>query len=339
MNCMHCMVMLILTLLLSAGASAQTTQPGSAAALTVAVLDFSTRDIDSSELGKVISETVTIMLAGENGITLVDRTSIEKILQEQELSGLLETEQAIKVGKLVGARVIVVGKAFQLGESRYITAKLVGTETALVEGVLVKGNASAPIDELVMSIAQQITERLRTNGSALVANRLEPDPLPALQAALSGKALPTVAVMIDESHISIRPPNAIDPAVEPEIKRMLLECGVTVKDIAPKQLNDWAKKTAAGSPIAWPEGLENVDWVITGEAVSEPATRVGDLHSCTGRVEINVIDRATGHILKADSRVSRAIDLSENLAAHTALQKSGAALGISILEAMRDRAE
>lgn len=339
MNCMHYMVMLILTLLLSAGASAQTTQPGSAAALTVAVLDFSTPDIDSPELGKVISETVTIMLAGDNSITLVDRASIDKILQEQELSGLLETEQAIKVGKLVGARVIVVGKAFQLGESLYITAKLVGTETTLVDGVLVKGNANARADELVISIAQQIAERLRINGAALVAKTLEPDPVLALKAALSGKTLPTVAVVINESHVSSRPPSAINPAVEAEIKRTLIECGVTVKDIAPNQLAKWAKETTEGSPAPWPQGLENVDWVITGEAVSESAARVGNLHSCTARVEINVIDRATGHILKADSHACRAIDLSENLAARTALQKSGAALSITILEAMRDRAE
>ena len=77
-----------------------------------------------AELGKQIGEVLTVMLSGESGFRLVDRAVLAQTLQEQELnlSGVVDTSQAIKIGKLIGARILVVGKAFTLGKQLMITA-------------------------------------------------------------------------------------------------------------------------------------------------------------------------------------------------------------------------
>ena len=109
--------------------------------LTVAILDFDAQDPGQPELGQHISSTLTALLSGERGFELVERATLTRTLQEHELnlSGLVEADQALRVGRLVGARILVTGRAFRLGNNLYITAKVIGTETSLVDGVLVNG--------------------------------------------------------------------------------------------------------------------------------------------------------------------------------------------------------
>lgn len=346
-NRWHCLITAGITLAWVVAAARGEPPPTTAPAknaeshLTVAVLDFSAADANVPDLGPIIGQTVSIMLSDEPEFQLVDRTAIDRVLQEQELNltGLVETDQAIKVGKLVGARIIVVGKAFQLGQKLFITAKLIGTETTLVDGVLVKGDASDPIDELVMKLATDIAARLREAGPKLVASTDTTNPVPALKEALAGLPLPTIALVITEEHITQRetPPATQDPAVETEVKHLLIECGVTVQDIEGNELLDWARARRNGDkdPIPWPNDLAIADWVVAGEAFSEFGAQLGNLHSCTARAEINVIDRRTGRIVYADRETARAVDLSENLAGRTALEKAGRKLGIRLLERLR----
>ncbi|MCK4623761.1 MAG: hypothetical protein KAV00_00485, partial [Phycisphaerae bacterium] len=65
---------------------------------------------------------------------------------------------------------------------------------------------------------------------------------------------------------------------------------------------------------------------------SEFALRTGDLVTCAARAEINVIDRKTGRIVLADRHTDRAVDLAENIAGKTALQKTGRKLAVRTLK-------
>ena len=303
--------------------------------LTVALLDFGASAPGAAELGSQIGEVLTATLSSEPGFTLVDRATLTRTLQEHELnlSGVVDTDKAVKVGKLVGARILVTGKAFTMGKKLIITAKLIGTETSLVEGVLVKGDSNVDVGELLMDLATQIGDRLRTAGPKLVAREDEIDPVPALCKKLSGLQKPTVAVIITETHMAHRaaaPP--VDPAVETEIKLLLKECGFELVDVDQNALADWARNISKTDVNNWPKGLDNADYVITGEAFSEFAARIGNLVSCLARAEINVISRKDGKIVLAERITSRAVDLAENIAGKKALEKSGRAIGIRVLE-------
>jgi len=305
--------------------------------ITVAILDFNAKSPEAPELGDQISEALTAILSGEPGFTLVDRSTLTRTLQEHELnlSGVVNTEQAIKIGKIIGARILITGRSFPLGKKVFITAKLIGTETSLVEGVLVKGDNGTDIGELVIELAERLGDKLRTAGPKLVAddNALK-DPVPGLKKELAKLKLPTVAVIVTEEHMSRQaaPRRPLDPAVETEVKLLLRKCGFEVMDVKENELADWAKLIKKNDVESWPRGLQGVDVVITGEAFSEFAARIGNLVSCSARAEVNLISRKDGKIVLADRQTCRAVDLSENIAGKNALQKAGRKIGIRILE-------
>ncbi len=68
------------------------------------------RDINAN-LGKSVAEAVVSELANIGGMTIYTRRDLEKILQEQKLqmSGLVDPNTAVQVGRLAGVRYIVTG--------------------------------------------------------------------------------------------------------------------------------------------------------------------------------------------------------------------------------------
>lgn len=337
----YCVCVLVATAWLAAdpiaaqqAAPTTTSAPASRpdATLTLAVLDFAADAPAQPELGKQISETLAILLSGEGGIRVVDRASMQRTLQEQELNltGVVESTQAVKIGRLVGARLLLTGKAFRMGEKLYITAKLIGVETSLLDGVIETGNATADVGELTISLGAKLAARIREVGPKLVAREdAGIDPIPGLKARLQDKKRPVAAVIVSERHLNVRGGPLPDPAVETEIKKLLIECGFTIKDVAANELTDFVR--AAGPGGAWPRGLDGVELVVAGEGLSEFSSRIGNLVSCAARVEINVISRADGRIVLSDRTTERGVDLSENVAAKKALEKAGRLLGVHIL--------
>jgi len=313
--------------------------------LTVAILDFTASDPATPNLGTEIASALSAMLSGESGVTLVERQAIAQTLREHELNltGMVNEEQAVKVGKLVGAKIMVTGRAFKLGRDLFITAKLIGTETSLVEGVMVKDAATADMGTMVVTLSEKVAQKVRQAGPKLVAAADDAvDPLPALKKKLADRRKPVLAVIVREQHhagaqavtapLTVTVTRAIDPAVETEVKKVLTECGFTLQDAAQNELTDFARSWTATDINSWPRGLDKVEVLVAGEAFSEFAARIGNIVSCTARAEINLVNRSTGKIVLADRVTTRAADLSENIAGKKALQSAGRAMGIRILE-------
>jgi hypothetical protein len=185
-----------------------------------------------------------------------------------------------------------------------------------VDGVVVKGDKDGEIGTLVMQLAERLAKRIPEAGPKLIAaDDTVFDPVPGLKKKLAGRKLPKVSVQVTERHVAEARAARVDPAVETEIRQLLIQCGFTVVD------GDALDQAKAGVEVA-----------VTGEAFSEFAARIGNLYSCTDRVEIKVTNLADKTLRVSDRDNNRAVDLAENLAAKTALQKSGRVLGIRILE-------
>jgi TolB-like protein len=286
--------------------------------LTIAVLDFQSNTKGDAELGKQVSEAASAILSGQDGFTMVDRTSMDHILAENalNLTGLVDAARATKVGKLVGAQIMVTGKVFVVDNQIFIAARLTSTETSVYEGVLVTDNQNGNLGALIMKAANEMAAKLKKAGPKLVPRpEILDDPIPGLKKALAGRKLPIIAVQIHERHLNPVPAARIDPAVQTEIEAVLKEAGFTV---------------IAGGEKEWAEA--GVTVVITGDAFSEFAARIATLISCTGRVEISVNNRKTSEALYVDRETTRGVDLSENIAAKSALQKAGRVVAIRILQ-------
>ncbi|MCY2930757.1 MAG: hypothetical protein NTV86_14925 [Planctomycetota bacterium] len=306
---------------------------GEAADVSVAVLDYEVTVPGNTDLGPQIAEILATRMGGEPGLVFVERKNLEKVLAEQKLKlvGLVEADSAAQVGRLTGAQLLIMGKAFVMDKQVVIVTKVVGVETGRVIGRYQTLDVTKPLLPAILAEADEIATRIRTGATKLLPPKMQlQDPLPALKEKLKGLALPIVAVIIPESHVS-RAPRTPDPAVETEIKKMLAGAGFTVLDTGQNALADWARGMVKAKDSPWPSALDKVDYVIVGEAFSEFAVRTGDLVTCAARGEINVIERKTGRIVLPDRADARAVDLAEALAGKTALQNVGRILGLRVL--------
>jgi hypothetical protein len=276
----------------------------------VAIFPFEERGLGAKDTGAKVSDILFAKLVTNPALYLVDRQDLKKTLDEHELnmSGMVTPDQAVKVGKLTGAKILVTGSVIEADKTLYLIAKIIGTETARVLGESVKGKTSDEIAPLVEQLAQQVGASIVTSADKLVAKevRIE-DRIAALKKGLGDAKRPSVTVRVQERHVGQA---TIDPAAETELTLFCKESGFDVVD--PKAANGKA------------------DIIIQGEGFSEFALRRGNLVSVKARVEIKAVD-ANEKILATDRQTAVVVDLTEQIAGKAALQEAAAQIAERLL--------
>ena len=102
--------------------------------LKVAIIDFESI-MAPSKLGLAISEILRTEIGQHKSITFIERGMIDHVLKEQELhqSGLVNINDAVKVGNLLGAEFIIIGSVVQTGTIYTINARCVGVQSGAVK--------------------------------------------------------------------------------------------------------------------------------------------------------------------------------------------------------------
>jgi len=303
-----------------------------ATSVTVAIIDFESAAPGNPDFGRQISDILTARLSIFDQYRLVERQKLHDVLKENELNltGMVETDQAVKAGKLLGAKILIFGRAFPVDKELYIAAKIVGTETSQVKGVIAQGKLEGKLSEIIDQLAEKLTEGLDKWTRELLPkeekfqNRIE-----IFKKQLAGMILPTVAIGVPEMHINRA---VIDPAAQTEIKKILKDVGFTIIDVKTDTLSKWAKDFVKEPGKPYPADLSDVDVIITGEGFSEFASRIGGLVSCSARLEVQAVKKETRQIICAERTTKRAVDLSEAIAGKTALQAAGNELAFKLIE-------
>ncbi|MFN3189101.1 MAG: CsgG/HfaB family protein [Aureliella sp.] len=281
-------------------------RPAADELVTLAVLPFDTQGDKKAQ--QLISQLLTAELSLGTDWLLVEREELDKVFEEMKLnlSGLVRQSDAIQIGQLTGARILVTGSLLDVGEKRYLIAKLISTETSRVLGVSVKGKADRDNDRLVEQLAGQIRSTLVEKVETLLPEEVgREERISKLAKKLKKqgwrkKKLPSIHVEVSEEHVGSR---AKDPAVRSEIEYFLTELGFTVLDEDQKQ---------------------KADIHIIGEGLSEFAGRHHDLLSVKGRVELKLLRKSK--IVASDRQASMAVGLNEQIAGKEALQQATANL-------------
>ncbi|MEX2608236.1 MAG: CsgG/HfaB family protein [Kiritimatiellia bacterium] len=284
--------------------------PGVKAQSTVstAILGFEDRGEKVKGEGVKVSQLLFAQLSMVPEFYLVEREDLQKAMGEQELSltGTVNPGEAVQLGQLTGARLLITGSVIEAGESKFIIAKIIGTETSRVLGASVKGPLRGSTADLTEELASKIAETVKKRTDDLLPAEVKlEDRIAAITKANAGKELPALSIQIEEQHIGRA---VIDPAAETEFQMMAMQSGFTIVE----------------------PGAEEEQIRLVGEGFSEFAHRRGNLISVKARVEIKALD-SDNRVVAIDRQTRVAVDLSEHIAGKKALQDAAADVAERIL--------
>ncbi len=130
-----------------------------------------------------VADKLTAKLAGQPGITVIDRASVDKIIKEQNFqnSDRSSSDTAVRIGKLLGAGEIVLVNVYDGGftthnEQSGNTAKTIGTQTLRANARLIDVESGAilaePSSEFQDSVP--VSQVSKSNGAQFGAIRVPP---------------------------------------------------------------------------------------------------------------------------------------------------------------------
>lgn len=149
---------------------------------TVAVLPFNytslTPGVDGKALGASITDMVVTEFARSPAIKLVDRQMVAELLTKQQLmvSGRLSEEDAMRVGRLLGAQYIVAGSVVLAGGEARLDIRIVDPETSqLPKPPFKERGKQDKILDLVEQLVANFTTGLKLpNRAAVIAQEVIP---------------------------------------------------------------------------------------------------------------------------------------------------------------------
>ena len=290
--------------------------------IPVAIVNFESSAPGNPNLGRQLSDIITARMSIYDQFQLIERQKLEDILKEHQLNltGVVDTSQAISIGKLTGAKIMIFGSAFPVDKDIYLVAKVVGTETSQVKGVMAKGRLERDLSETIDQLVDKLADGLQEWTATLLPENMKyENKIAKLKKQLAGKTLPTVAVIVPETHFNA---HVSDPAAQTEIEKVLREVGFDLIVV---------QKTSRNESLDDMD-LRGVDIVITGQGFSEFGARIGGLVSCVARLEVQAVAKESRMIITSERTTRRAVDLAEGIAAKTALQAAGHELAINLVE-------
>lgn len=267
--------------------------------LSAAVLDFQDGNRELEGVGASVSALLQAQLTVHSTAILVERSELDKVLGEQELtlSDAVTPAQAAKVAQLTGAQVLVSGRVFAVQNRVHLVAKVISTSTSRVFGATSAYDQGKPIDDAVEKLAKDVAKLLTDKATDLRGGiSIEEKINGEVATLLKDKPKQKIYIHIPEVIVQAAVP---DPAAQTEVARTLEAAGWTVVDAE-----------------------EKADFLIRGEAFAETAVRRGNLWFTRARLEFTVRD-AKGNVLKTDRVVCGNVDLAQAVAAKGALQKAG----------------
>jgi len=169
--------------------------PALASAHTVAVLYFENQgnpELESLKVG--LTQMLITDLQQTDGVTVVERTRLQEILDELELghSGAVAPETASEVGRLLGAEWLVLGSYFELMGTLRLDARLVDVET----GRILHAHGVDDGVRAFMRLEDALADDLK---QALLRQAGAPTDSPMRDTRAAPKATPTTPTPVERS--------------------------------------------------------------------------------------------------------------------------------------------
>ena len=269
---------------------------------TVAVLPFESRDRQaaSTDMGKSVAELLNIALMESGNADMVERAELDAALNELQLSatGLTSKESQVKLGRFIGAKILITGSLFKSGSKNFVIAKIIGTETSRVLGASASGTED--FTSLVPMLAPKVSAILEKQSAKLLPKEQnKEDVLSRLKKIVQGKQRKVFVKVKEDIAVSVP-----DPAAETELKKLLLALDFQVVNTR-----------------------NEADYAVIGEAIAANAGNYHKFTSAAARLELSVYNKdkkllATGAARETLAGASYPIAAKEAIA-QTALKLAG----------------
>jgi TolB-like protein len=246
-------------------------------ATTIAVMYFENQGNPDLEMLKVgMAQMLITDLSAEKRFEVIERTRLNELMAELDLQKTEAVDQAtaVNLGRIIGARYMVLGSYFELMGQLRVDARVVDVETSRIVSVGVRQPATDLWnlhDELVGAIADAVAEaelrrgawdkahppqpRLRMRGDSGAARDNDDESAPQLQrgGARRGAPAPRPASKKSKKKSSGGKVGSAEPAPAPPTPEPAAEAEATAESTpAPP-------KDPMGAAIAFSEGLDFLD--------------------------------------------------------------------------------
>ena len=101
---------------------------------TIAVIPFSNLSTNArlTPLAEAIADLLTAQLTRADGLALVERADIDRVLREQAITTSTNNDQPLRLGKVVGAQFVLSGSVLEVNGELQIVGQLIEVSSARV---------------------------------------------------------------------------------------------------------------------------------------------------------------------------------------------------------------
>ena len=135
----------------------------------IAVLDFELKGegYETDDMGEIVAEWFITALVKEGRFDVIERSLLNKILEEQKLSisGIIDEGTATQLGKLLGVKVIISGSVLKIMSAVEVNARIINVETAsIIAAENVRSNTAERLKDLVDQMSVKIMKHFPLEG-------------------------------------------------------------------------------------------------------------------------------------------------------------------------------
>ncbi len=127
----------------------------------VAVLDFQLQGdgFQTTDMGSIVAEWLITALVKEGRFDVVERRLLQKLVTEQKLAltGLVDARGAVKLGKVLGVKIIISGSVMKFQNILEVNARIIDVESgSIIAAESVKSSTAKRLEDLVVQMAEII---------------------------------------------------------------------------------------------------------------------------------------------------------------------------------------
>jgi TolB-like protein len=129
---------------------------------SVAIVDLEAINCDDG-VALAVSEYLRTEISSTGGVRVIERAQLDKVMEEQafQVSGLVDVDTAVELGKLLGVEYVGLGSVSRLGDHYTISLRFISVETAETElGETAQADDEGGLFDACTELVEKVAEAL-----------------------------------------------------------------------------------------------------------------------------------------------------------------------------------